>query len=136
MLVRPANRFMVIDHGERLTQMIILIGRAYLAMLNVLDRADQLKPDSNFEDLGLASGLYMLIPDSFSDAYNQSRLDWKRHVQCYMEGKKIDTSFVHGSPKIDISGETEELDARKGVPKAGPDRWGFKNAVSLSFDSV
>lgn len=128
-LTRPITD---IDDGERLARFVTLLGRAYLTMLNSLDRAGQLKPDSDFKDLALVSGLYMLLPDHFSESYDDEVLDWKIHIGDYMKTKKIDSTFVHGSPELDTEGEVDALDERDGIPKAGVDRWGFKNAVSSS----
>lgn len=125
----------MIDDGERLAQMLMLIGRAYLTMLNALDRADHLKPDSEFKDLALVSALYMMIPDGFVDSYDEEVLDWKTYIGDYMETNQIDTSFVFGSPGLDLDENVDAFDVRDGIPKAGPDRWGFKNAVSFCVAS-
>lgn len=84
-LTRPITD---IDDGERLARFVTLLGRAYLTMLNSLDRAGQLKPDSDFKDLALVSGLYMLLPDHFSESYDDEVLDWKIHIGDYMKTKK------------------------------------------------
>lgn len=113
-----------------MAEFITLIGRAYLAMLNALDRADQLGPESDFKDLALVSGLYTTIPDLFPDSYDDEKLDWRQYVGDYMEASRIDISFVYGSLKLKTGGKVKDLNGRKGIPKAGADRWGFKSAVS------
>lgn len=122
----------VVDDGERVTQMATIIGRAYLSMLNLLDRAGQLGPDSEFKDLALVTALFLKVPSHFVDAYDEKEMDWKTYVQDYAECHKIDISFVFGSPEITFVDENvETLDDREGIPKAGVDRWGFKKAVCI-----
>lgn len=122
----------MIDDGPRLGEMVTLLGYMYLAMLNTLDRTNQLWSDSEFKDLGLITALYMDIPGYFSDSYDSDELDWKTHVQDYIKAYKIDTSFVFGSPEITLPKGDYSLDDREGFPKAGVDRWGFKEAVRQS----
>lgn len=121
----------MIDHGERLEKFITLLGRAYLTMLNSLDRAKKLGPDSEFRDIGLVSGLYMAVSEIFGDSYDSDTLDWKLYIQDYMEANKIDSTIVFGSPEINLDDGTDAMDERDGIPKPGPDRWKFKAAVSL-----
>jgi hypothetical protein len=45
--------WMKVDDGKRVNDLTGLIGCAFLSTLNALDRIDQLKADSDFQDLGL-----------------------------------------------------------------------------------
>lgn len=118
----------VLDDGERHANMIQLIGCAYLAMLNALDHAGQLQPDSEFKDLGLVTALYLRIPDTYEDSYDQDEdFDWRQVIEDYVAAKRIDTSLVHGSRHIELS--EVPLDTLEGLPKGGVDRWGFKKMV-------
>lgn len=112
--------------------MVTLLGYMYLALLNALGRASQLGADSEFKDLGFVTALYMDIPGYFEDSYESDELDWRAYLQDYVKAHKIDTGFVFGSPEITLPEGDYDFADCEGIPKAGVDRWGFKDAVRQS----
>ena len=112
----------MIDDGVRLAETVELAGRAFLSMLNALDRAGQLKPDSEFKDLGLVMGLFATIPGYFGDSYDEDELDWGRHILEYAKDKEIDLSIAFEAKKLVGAFEDEH---REEWPAPAVDRWNF-----------
>lgn len=131
LLTRPS----VIDDGERVFKTFDLVGKAFLAMLNVLDRAGQLKSNSDFKDLALVISLYLkFFKDNIDDMDDMDGAT-KCHLQIikYAQDHKIDLvkNGVAGV-KEQLESKKAEVDAQKKWPKEGADRWGFKAAVGIS----
>jgi len=123
---------LMIDDGERLSATLDLAGRAFLSMLNALDRASQLKPDSDFKDLGLVMGMFASIASDFEDAYNtEDELDWRVHILKYANDKgiEIDVSFVGKILAQEFEDDSDDgddgKDGKDEWPKAAKDRWVF-----------
>lgn len=133
----------MIDDGERLSATLELAGRAFLSMLNALDRAGQLKPDSDLKDLGLIMGLFAGIASDFQDAYNmEDELDWEAHILKYAKDKNIDVGVSFEGKKLankSDDGDSDEEgfneDDTNEWPKAANDRWSFSKKLKEHKDT-
>lgn len=84
-----------IDDADRVGAMVELVGGAFLSVLDLIDHAKELRPDSAYRDLSLVMSLYLkwsqdLLVDSDGDD------DWRGKVVAY-EKKAESTSKQTGA---------------------------------------
>lgn len=130
-----------VDDGVRVAETIQLIGKAFISMLNSLDRASQLKPDSEFRDLPLVMALYLKFANDYNDedmthlVNNEESAKWPLKIVKYAQDNNID---LVGSGLAGVGKQLDTLKVQVSKQKAwnkpSPDRWGFKRAVSLVLE--
>lgn len=123
-----------IDDGDRVCRCLALVGNAFLAMLNSLDRAKQLKGQgSDFKDLAIVMAFYLSLTEEYDDdTFNDATL-WNVKIVEYAKKSGIDLAGcgVFGTDDlVSALEENVEDDEKEPWPKEGPDRWDFKKAVS------
>jgi hypothetical protein len=116
--------FSHIDDGERVEEAWYLIGTAFLAMLNLLDRAGQLKADSDFKDLALVMALTL----SFTVYWTDIEVGWHIQVIKYAQDNDIDlaNSGYSGSKKFISKQPLDVIKNELKFPPRSTDRWQFK----------
>ena len=130
-----------IDDGEGVVALYNLIGCAFVTLLDALDRAGQLKEDSEFRDLGLVMSIYLDwsegMPGYGIDTEimvdDEDGLDWRELIVVYSKKAGIDLSArgCHSVTKCLEDVDMAELGALKGKAKAG--RWKWNKRVSIAF---
>jgi hypothetical protein len=96
-------------------------------MLNELDRADLLKPDSKFQDLSLVMGMALKWSDGQIDyGYDEEHPEWRNSVVAYANKGGIDlaASPLHEAPEL-----VDGVDDAEVAGKAKVDRWDWKKRV-------
>lgn len=116
------------DDGKKEGATWSLSGCAILTMLNELDRAGHLKPDSKFLDLALVMGMALEWSDGQEDyGYEPEDLEWRSSVVAYARKGEIDLAEIplHDVEKLIDGVEDAEIPAR-----VKADQWDFKKKVS------
>ena len=111
-----------------------MIGCAILTMLNELDRAEHLKPDSKIQDLPLV--MLMTLKWSYGqEDIDEEYLAWRNTVVAYAKKGGIDlkSTPLGGAQKLLDSVDEEQANEDLGPAKA--DRWGWKQKVSRILTS-
>lgn len=127
------------DDSGAVVDILALIGRAFVTMLNALERAGELKPDSSFKDLALVISLALIFLDEYMDEDSIGEVDdediWTQEIMLYAKNFDIDllNSGVSGIKEL-IELNTESARTSRKWPGAGSDRWSFAKAVSKSQD--
>lgn len=108
-----------------------------LTMLNELDRAGLLKPDSRLKDLPLVMAWYLeWSKDLDGMGFDNGELDWRAQVVAYAKKGQIDlaTSGLFGAAERVAALEEEEGEGDEGIPplegQAKSDRWGWKKSFA------
>lgn len=126
-----------IDDGERACDALKLIGVAFLSLLDVLERAEHLKSNSEFKDLAIVMSMYLIWAQEWdADTWNESTQWWDVKILKYAQDHKID--LTKAPPKLaasTVKNIKPRAQKQKAWPKAGADRWGFKKAVSTPASS-
>jgi hypothetical protein len=117
-----------VDDSDRVEGAWDLIGRAFLAMLNLLDRAGQLKADSDFKDLALVMALTL----SFTVHCRDLEVGWAVQVIKYAQDNGLDlANSEFAGAKHFIAKNQLDLRANKiKFPQRSTDRWQFKRAFT------
>lgn len=125
------------DDAGAVPDIIGLIGRAFMTMLNELERADELSPNSSFKDLALVVSLALIFLDEYQNEDAIGEIDeedvWTSQIVLYAQKHDIDliNSGVSGIEElvkhITVSPKSVRRDK---WPNPGPDRWSFTKAVS------
>jgi hypothetical protein len=115
------------DDGEKASKTLGLIGCAFLTMLDELDRAGHLKPDSQFRDLSLVMCLTHKWADT-QDALEDEDLAWAGTVVAYAgkSGIDLESTPLRGAKEL-IESVDENADEDLGKAKA--DRWARRKQV-------
>lgn len=124
---RNSNSDLASDDGEGEGATWNLSGRAILTMLNELDRAGHLKPDSKFQDLALVMGLALKWSEGQEDYGCEPKdLEWRNSVVAYAKkgGINLTTIPLLGTQKLVEGVEDAEIPA-----KVKADQWDFKKKV-------
>ena len=104
-----------------------LSGRAILTMLNELDRAGHLKPDSKFQDLALVMGLALKWSEGQEDyGYEPEDLEWRNSVVAYAKKGGIDLTTI---PLLCPQKLVESVEDAEIPAKVKADQWDFKKKV-------
>ena len=115
----------MLEDGDRMIETLGLIGCAVLTMLNRLDLAGKLKPDSDFKDISLVMSLFLEFAHDLSD--NMDALDdvpWNQHLVSYAKRNKIKLSGMAGvENRVAELEEKMEPDAHFIKGKPGVDQW-------------
>lgn len=96
-------------------------------MLNELNRAGHLKPNSKFQDLALLMGLVLKWSDGQEDyGYDPEDLEWRNSVVAYAKKGGIDLTTIPllGAQKLVEGVKDNEIPA-----KVKADQWDIKNKV-------
>lgn len=107
-----------------------LIGTAFLALLNEVDRAGQLKPDSEIRDLALVMIMYLEWADDKPD-YGLEDVKWMKDVVAYAKKGNIDLKATPLYTAKDLVKKHARVAALKGDAK--PDRWNWAKKVNLTL---
>lgn len=76
--------FQYIDDGARTCELINLIGCAFITMLDVLDKDNQLKKDGEINDLGLIVSLYLKFAHGQEDyGTGEEDVEWRSYLVPY-----------------------------------------------------
>ena len=115
--------------------MLDLISRAFLTILNILERASQLKPKSDFKDLALVMALYLQWSQQYIEHQGYDEEDvfpCAPQIIRYAANHDIDlaNSGVSGMQQL-LEEKKEAVENQNPWPKDAIDRWGFKKAVSI-----
>lgn len=105
-----------------------MIGRMFLVMLNELDQADLLKPDSRIKDLGIVMACYLHWGEA-EETYGSEELSFPEVIIAY--AKKAGIVLEHAGPyviKEALEKYDHDVDPLPGKAKA--DRWSWKKKVS------
>lgn len=105
-----------------------------MTMLNELDRAGCLKPDSQYQDLGLVMLMAIKWSDGREDyGIDEENLEWRNTVVAYAKKGGIDlkSTPLGGAEKLLESIDDDQANEDLGPAKA--DRWGWKAKVSQSL---
>jgi hypothetical protein len=115
------------DDGEKASKTLGLIGCAFLTMLDELDRAGHLKPDSQFRDLSPVMCLTHKWADT-QDALEDEDLAWAGTVVAYAgkSGIDLESTPLRGAKEL-IESVDENADEDLGKAKA--DRWARRKQV-------
>jgi hypothetical protein len=115
------------DDGEKASETLGLIGCAFLTMLNELDRAGHLKPDSTFRDLSLVMCLALRWAGD-QEALEDDHLAWLSTVVAYARKGGID---LESAPLTEAKKLIESVDESAGeeLGKARADRWAWRKQV-------
>jgi hypothetical protein len=115
------------DDGEKASETLSLIGCAFLTMLNELDRAGHLKPDSQFRDLSLVMCLALKWADS-RDALEDEDLVWTGTVVAYAKkgGIDLESTPLRGAKELI---ECVDENADEDLSNAKADRWAWRKQV-------
>lgn len=122
------------DDGERAIETFGIIGCAFLTMLNELDRTENLKPDSKYQDLALVMLMAIKWSHGQEDyGIDEEELDWRNTIVAYAKKGGIDlkSTPLGGAEKLLESVDDKKADEDLGPAKA--DRWGWKAKVSLAL---
>lgn len=116
-----------IDDSSRVSAMVELVGSAFLSVLDVIDHAKELKPDSAYRDLGLVMSLYLkwsqdLPVDSDGDE------NWREKVVAYANKGGID---LKASGCLGIMDSLEEFDDVEPLQKKPVGWWKWASNVSI-----
>jgi len=115
------------DDGEGESATWGLSGCAILTMLNELDRAGHLKPDSKFQDLALVMGMALKWSDGQDDyGYEPEDLEWRNSVVAYAKKGGIDLTT---SPIQDVQELVDGVDEAEIPARVKADQWDFKKKV-------
>jgi hypothetical protein len=95
-------------------------------MLNELDRAGLLKPDSKFQDLSLVMGMALEWSDDQEDPFGEENLEWRNSVVAYAEKGGINLAE---SPLQRAQELLDAVDDAEALVKAKADRWDWKKKV-------
>ncbi|KAF2233834.1 hypothetical protein EV356DRAFT_533372 [Viridothelium virens] len=119
-----------LDDGDRMFKTLDMIGCAALSMLNRLDLAGKLKPNSEFKDIALVISVFLLFAEKFEDNLLDFDIDefWHQHLASYVKRNSIAMTGVAGiEKKVAELEETIDEDTPfiKGNPE--PDQWNWKN---------
>ena len=131
--VTPAssNVRIVHDDKKRISKTFGLIGSAFLALLNEIDMAGLLKPDTEIHDLGLVMCMALEWTDRREEhEIDRSDLEWRNTVVAYAAKAKIDLNdaplrnartLVAGIGKVTALVGNARSGRWKWVRKVGPD---------------
>ncbi|KAL9092540.1 MAG: hypothetical protein Q9165_004344 [Trypethelium subeluteriae] len=150
-----------IDDSQGMFETLNLIGCAVLSMLNRLDLAGKLKPDSEFKDIALVISVFLIFVENFEGNLPDFEVDefWHRHLALYAKrndialtgvagiGKKArklveeigeDTPFITGKPKLD-QWKWKNNFKNMGPPLGGEAfnilKWTSKKRAMYNFDN-
>lgn len=124
--MRVADTHPAHDDGERESGTWGLSGCAILTMLNELDRANLLKPDSKFQDLGLVMCMALKWSDGEEDPHGEENVEWRNNVVAYAKKGGID---LGATPLNDAPELVDGVDDAEALGKAKADRWDWKKRV-------
>ncbi|KAL9079130.1 MAG: hypothetical protein Q9157_001970 [Trypethelium eluteriae] len=118
-----------LDDGDRMFKTLDMIGCAALSMLNRLDLAGKLKPNSEFKDIALVISVFLLFAEKFEDNLLDFDIDefWHQHLASCVKRNSIAMTGVAGiEKKVAELEETIDEDTPfiKGNPE--PDQWNWK----------
>jgi hypothetical protein len=131
---RDPNTDTASDDGEGESATWNLSGRAILTMLNELDRAGHLKPDSKFQDLALVMGLALKWSEGQEDyGYDPEDLEWRNSVVAYAKKGGIDLTAIPLLDAKKLVGGVEDVEIPAQV-KA--DQWDWKKKVGRNLTLV
>jgi hypothetical protein len=95
-------------------------------MLNELDRAEHLKPDSKFLDLGLVMGMALKWSQDQED-YDLEDTEWRNKVVAYAKKGGINLTAIPLHDAQELVGDVEDAE----IPaRVKADQWDFKKKVS------
>lgn len=125
-LIEDSN-WQATDDGEKESATWNLSGRAILTMLNELDRAGHLKPDSKFLDLGLVMGMALKWSNGQEDyGYEPEDLEWRNSVAAYARKGGIDLTAI---PLLDAQQLVDGVEDAEIPARVKADQWDLKNKV-------
>jgi hypothetical protein len=131
---RDPNTDTASDDGEGESATWNLSGRAILIMLNELDRAGHLKPDSKFQDLALVMGLALKWSEGQEDyGYDPEDLEWRNSVVAYAKKGGIDLTTI---PLLCPQKLVEGVEDAEIPAKVKADQWDFKKKVCRALTPV
>ena len=124
------------DDGEGVQILYNLVGRAFLTVLDAIDREGELKAGSAYQDLGLVMSIYLAWSDAMPsygtegesvDAGNEEGDDWRRTtVACAKKGGiDLEASGCKAGAECvqDEGGELTGIEPLKGKAKVGRRKW-------------
>lgn len=126
-----------LNDGDRLCETIDAIGQALLTALNVLERADLLKPDSKVKNLPVVLSMFLYFAGDLDDTGAMERdmsgaakeQIWPNAVVAYANEHDIDLKGKGVYGIADTVDKFDDMELKAFKKKAGPDRWGWKKAV-------
>lgn len=123
------------DRYNRVGELTGLIGCAFLSTLNALERIDQLKPDSEFLDLGLVMALYLKFSMAASRSSicleyknNDTSVNWQQSILEYAAKFDIDLAEQDVPEIAELIASCESSGQSSG--KATATRWNWLKTVS------
>ncbi len=122
------------DDGDLFTATIGMIGLSFLAMLNEIDQANLLEPDSRIKDLGLVMACYIQWSEIWNEFGSGDGVDWPKEIVAYAKkaGIELGNAGIHGIRAKLTSTEKEHGEIRPLAGDAKADRWTWKKKVSVS----
>jgi len=121
----------VLEDGERAVATYNVIGWGFLTMLAELERAGQLKRDSEYRDLGLVMIEYIRMGEEWGD-YGFEEDGWVEHIVSYATKYDIDLAFTPYF-KSEWENQRKELGDTSKLPNPTSkknDPWDWKKKVS------
>jgi len=119
------------DDGDRESETWGISGCAILTVLNELDRADRLKPDSKFQDLSLVMAMALKWSADQEDyGYDEEHLEWRNSVVAY--AKKAGIDLVATAPLHDAQELVDGVDEVEDLGNTKADLWDWKKKVSYT----
>ncbi|KAF1811723.1 hypothetical protein P152DRAFT_474446 [Eremomyces bilateralis CBS 781.70] len=113
----------MLEDGECMAQTLALVGQALLTGLNVLERADLLKPDSKIKNIGLVVGLFLSLAAMHTDAMDDE--EWPSQAIAYCKSHNVEIKGLYDSDEL-VAQADEGLDLEDFEDPPGPDRFNFK----------
>ena len=103
-------------------------------MLNELDRAGHLKPDSKFLDLGLVMGMALQWSEDQEDyGYDPEDLEWRNSVVAYAKKSGIELTSI---PLLDAKKLVEGVKDVEIPAQVKADQWDWKKKVGRNLTLV
>ena len=116
-----------IDDSDRVSGMAELVGCAFLSVLDVIDHAKELKPNSAYRDLGLVMSLYLKWTQDLAVDFDGDE-EWREHVVAYAKKGGID---LKASGCRGIAESLEELEDVEALQNNAVGRWKWTSKVSI-----
>ena len=129
---RNSNVDLASDDGEKESATWNLSGCAILTMLNELDRAGHLKPDSKFKDLALVMVMALKWSEDQED-YEPEDLEWRNSVVAYAKKGGIDLT---ATPLLDAQELVKGVEDAEIPARVKADQWDFKKKVCHTLTLV
>jgi hypothetical protein len=129
--VSLANCVKGADDGDRVGQLIDLVGHVLLRGLTAIDRAGELKPDGKFLDVPIVITSMLEWSKNFPDyGFEGKIIDWRAHAAAYFRKGKYDASQGITTAQQLVE-EVEGVDEGKIPAATNEDPWGWKQTFQL-----